>query len=331
MGMELLALFMIPCGLVLGTGWLYIDWLRRLSLGQAIREEGPAHHQTKAGTPTGGGLLILIAVVLGLLTVNWMRHPLWWTEDITVVLIVTLALGLLGFSDDVLKIMKKQNKGVSGYTKLAIQALMGLALGGYILFTSQSSDITLFNWVRLDLPWWGYLLFSMFVVTATSNAVNLTDGLDGLAAGTAAFSFLALTFLFTNVIFPNTAWAYPDLAAISVAFVGALLGFLFYNAHPARMFMGDTGSLAIGGALAALALLGQVDFWLLLVGGVFVLEALSVILQVISFKLFKRRIFRMSPLHHHFELAGWTEEQVVFRFVGLQLLLCLVAVFLYNR
>ncbi len=309
---------------------LYIGFLKQRYFGQYIREEGPRHHQSKAGTPTAGGVVILAGLLVGVGTNYYLSKTLYLTEEALITLGIIFLLGGVGFIDDYLKIAKKNNRGVSGYVKLAIQALAGLGAGLYVMNAYGLSDVAVFNWFRVDL---GLLfpVFSMLVVMGASNAVNLTDGLDGLATGTCIISLMAFSAIFSGSLYQDIGAVYPDLAMICLALMGSLMGFFFFNMKPAKIFMGDTGSLALGAGLGAMAVLGRVEFWLLLIGGVFVLEALSVILQVASFKTTGRRIFRMSPLHHHFELGGWSETKVVFVFVILQIVLCGVALFLYNR
>ncbi len=309
----------------------YIRFLKRKMFGQYIREDGPQHHQLKEGTPTSGGVVVMAGVVLGVPLIAYLSGPALLSIEYWITLGVTLVLAALGFMDDYLKIAKKQNKGVSGYTKLAVQCLCGLGVGLYMMNAFPVNQIAVFNWFPLELGWF-YPVFSMFIVAGTSNAVNLTDGLDGLAGGTAVLSLVALTLIFNGGFQdPTHASVYPDLANFALIMTGALLAFLFFNIYPAKIFMGDTGSLALGGAIATMAILSQSEVWLILIGGIFVMETLSVILQVASFKLTGKRIFKMSPIHHHFELCGWSELRVVTSFVFVQLVLCAMAVFLYNR
>ena len=305
-------------------GGKYIDFLKQRYMGQYIREDGPQSHLSKAGTPTAGGVLILAAFIVGLIAVAAVQGPSFLTPPVLLVAGITIAFGLLGFVDDYLKISKKKNKGVSGYTKLMVQVVVGAALGVYVMLNSPNgSTVSLFGLANIQLGWL-YPLFTAFVITGASNSTNLTDGLDGLASGTLLMSFMTLSLLLFGI-------SQPDLAMVSQALAGACLGFLLFNRYPARIFMGDTGSLALGGALGALVILGKVEMWIALLGAVYILESLSVILQVISFKTTGKRIFKMSPLHHHFELCGLKETQVVYSFVTFQFLCCLMAVFLYNR
>ncbi len=280
---------------------LFIPVLRRLKFGQTIREEGPQGHQKKAGTPTMGGIIILLAFTI---TVLQFAEK---TPEIFLLLFITLGYGLIGFLDDFIKISLKRNLGLTAKQKLLGQLIIGAVFYyGYIKSGYDTViSIPLIDW-HLDLGWF-YFPLVMLMMLYFSNAVNLTDGLDGLLAGTGAIAFSAYAVI---------AWmlSQMDIAIFSAAVVGAVLGFLVYNAHPARVFMGDTGSLALGGALIGIALLTKTEILVILIGGVFVMEALSVIIQVISFKTRKKRVFRMSPLHHHYELGGWSEWRVVVTF-----------------
>lgn len=275
-----------------------IPFLHKLKFGQSIREEGPKSHYKKAGTPTMGGIIILIAIIFTVLKFAQL------TPEIKLLLLVTLGYGAIGFLDDFIKIYYKQNLGLTAKQKLFAQ--LGLALVFYYLLISDghSTQVSIpgTNY-GLELGWL-YFPFVVFMLIGASNAVNLTDGLDGLLSGTAAIAFGTYALL---------AWGFsePEIAIFSAAIVGAVLGFLVYNAHPAKVFMGDTGSLALGGAISAIAILTKTELLLVIIGGVFVIEALSVIIQVISFKTRGKRIFRMSPIHHHFELVGWSEWKVV--------------------
>jgi phospho-N-acetylmuramoyl-pentapeptide-transferase len=310
-----------------------IEWLRRVGLGQKIRSEGPQAHLAKAGTPTMGGLLIVTAIVVPtLLWGNFHSRPVW------VAVLATVWLGGLGFLDDYLRVVKGYPKGLLGRYKLAGQitagALIGLAL---VLWPEPglSPTVTHVPFLKFRFIDFGILFipFVILVITASSNAVNLTDGLDGLASGLvaiAAVAFAGMCYLSGHVKFSGylniSHLRYAgELTVFCAAVLGASLGFLWYNCHPADVFMGDTGSLALGGALGTIAVLIKREFWLVLVGGVFVAETLSVMLQVASFKLWGRRVFRMSPLHHHFELQGWAESRVVLRFYIVGALLALLS------
>src|SRR5215212_2381729 len=315
------ALTALLISFVLGP-WL-IERMRRIKLGQYIREEGPKSHQQKAGTPTMGGILINVAILIP--TILWadISNPYIW-----IVLFVTFAYGAIGFIDDYRKLAKKRNMGLSAKEKFtaqfAIALLAGLAIAYLPSIHNNYSTALTFPFLKNFTPNIGFLYipFIMVILVGASNAVNLTDGLDGLAIGStlvAGVTYTILTYAAGHARiaeYLRIAWV-PQTAELAVfcgAMVGASLGFLWFNAHPAEIFMGDVGSLALGGAIGCLAVMIKQELLLVLVGGLFVLEALSVILQVASFKLTGRRIFKMSPLHHHFELSGWKETKVVVRF-----------------
>ncbi len=310
-----------------------IEWLRRVKLGQKIRAEGPQAHLTKAGTPTMGGLLIVAAIVVPcLLWGNLHSRSLW------VALGATVWLAALGFLDDYLRVVKDYKSGLRGRYKLAGQIALGLGVSAILMIWPEkglpptATHVPFFKFSYVDFGWL-FIPFVIFVITASSNAVNLTDGLDGLASGLvaiAALTFAGLCYLGGHAKFSAylhiTHLAYSgELTVFCAAVLGAALGFLWYNCHPADVFMGDTGSLALGGALGTIAVLIKREFWLVFVGGVFVAEALSVIIQVFGFKLTGRRVFKMSPLHHHFELLGWAESRVVLRFYIAGALLALLS------
>jgi phospho-N-acetylmuramoyl-pentapeptide-transferase len=299
-------------------GPMLIPILKRLKFGQSIREEGPKAHMKKAGTPTMGGTIILTSIVLTALPfTNWIELEMV-NADLFFLLFATLGYGIIGFLDDYIKVVMKRNLGLTARQKLLGQLFIGIILF-YVLLRVRviEGDWNAISTVHIpgtDLElWlnWLYLPLLMLMMIGSSNAVNLTDGLDGLLAGTAAIAYGAYAII--GLVQSNYT-----VAIFSAAVVGALLGFLVFNAHPAKVFMGDTGSLALGGGLAALAIITKTELLLLVIGGVFVLEALSVMIQVTSFKLRGKRVFRMSPLHHHFELGGWSEWRVVttFWFVG---------------
>jgi len=290
-------------------GPVTIPVLRRLKFGQTVRDDGPARHLQKTGTPTMGGVIFLIGVTVAVVSLTGR------SAAGLLVLGVTLGFGLIGLLDDAIKVVLKRPLGLRAREKLFGQVLLS-ALLGVLAFSvlGRGTDVVLpFSGFFIPGGWsidpgtWGYLAFSVLVVVGTANAVNLTDGLDGLAAGVTVVVALAMLVIALLV-------GKPDIAVVLAALAGGCLGFLVYNHHPARVFMGDTGSLALGGALGAAAVLTRSELFLVLIGGVYVLEALSVILQVISFQLFGRRLFRMSPLHHHFELSGWSENKVVYTF-----------------
>jgi phospho-N-acetylmuramoyl-pentapeptide-transferase len=310
-----------------------ISRLQQFQIGQEIREEGPTSHRSKRGTPTMGGLLIITAVVLP--TVLWadLRNEFVWIAVASIVL-----FGAIGFADDYLKVSRKRSLGLSARSKFALQAVVALSLGLYLLWLTRQGlfDTTLsfpfFKTFNPDLGWL-YPLLVLLVLTGSANAVNLTDGLDGLAIGSllivwAAFS--GLTYAAGHAIvsdylaIPNVKGS-GEVTVFCGAVVGASLGFLWFNSHPAEVFMGDVGSMGLGGALGTTAVLIKQELLLIVAGGLFVIEALSVILQVGSFKLRGRRIFRMSPLHHHFELSGWSETKVVIRFWIIAVIFALLA------
>ncbi|AGX03758.1 MULTISPECIES: phospho-N-acetylmuramoyl-pentapeptide-transferase [Bacillaceae] len=298
---------------------IFIPFLRRLKFGQSIREEGPQSHQKKTGTPTMGGIMILLSVTVTTLVMSSkFAEP---TAEIYMVLLVTLGFGLLGFLDDFIKVALKRNLGLTSKQKLLGQIIISLIF--YFIFQTNefSTEVSIpFTDLSIDLGW-SYALFIIFWLVGFSNAVNLTDGLDGLVSGTAAIAFGAFAVL---------AWNQSqfEVSIFSVAVVGAVLGFLVFNAHPAKVFMGDTGSLALGGAIATVAILTKLEFILIIIGGVFVIETLSVILQVISFKTTGKRIFKMSPLHHHYELVGWSEWRVVVTFWTVGLLFAILGIYI---
>ena len=304
---KILLAAIFAAGLVLCIGPLLIPELHKLKFGQSIREEGPKSHQAKSGTPTMGGIMIILAIVVATVA----AAPL--TPAVLLALFITLGHFVLGFLDDYIKVVKKRNLGLKAKQKMLGQILIAIVtmiVGTRVLGIDTTIWIPIAD-INLDIGV-GYYFLVLFVLVGTSNAVNLTDGLDGLASGTVAIASgaYALVCYMTG---------HYDLAIFSVAMMMACLAFLRFNAHPAKVFMGDTGSLALGGAIAAVGILTHTEILLAVIGFVFVCEALSVIIQVISFKTTGKRVFRMSPIHHHFELGGWKETKVVFVFwmVGL--------------
>jgi phospho-N-acetylmuramoyl-pentapeptide-transferase len=315
--------------------------LRILKVGQVVRTEGPQTHLGKSGTPTMGGVIIVLATVIP--TLLWAELTNGFTLTALVVLVW---LGVIGFMDDYLKVVRRKTEGLVGRYKIVGQASLGLLLGISLVLIPLTDIPT--TWTQIPffktyhvnfLWWWSYTLFVAFVITGSSNAVNLTDGLDGLAAGLSAIA--AATFgIFAYVMGRIDSSDYlnlfylpgaGELAIFCVALSGGCIGFLWFNAHPAEVFMGDTGSLAVGGVLGAVAVLLKAEFLLAIIGGVFVLEALSVASQTLYFKWTKyrtgtgRRIFRMAPLHHHFEQIGWHESKVIIRFWILGIIFAMVA------
>jgi phospho-N-acetylmuramoyl-pentapeptide-transferase len=318
--------------IALFVGPYVIQKLREFQIGQYIREEGPKEHQKKAGTPTMGGVLICIAILLPTLLWSDLSNPFVW-----LVMGSTVAFGAIGFADDYIKVVHRRNLGLTARAKLGYQALASAAIA-VVLVAMQSLGIystqltvpflknfhphlslgplTHIPHISL-LAFLPFVVFIVLVIVFSSNAVNLTDGLDGLASGSATFCFACLAVIgywqFRHYHLYHVSAAL-DLALASVALAGACLGFLWWNAAPARIFMGDTGSLAIGAGLAALCLQMNLQLLLPVIGGLFVIVTLSVVIQVVSFRVFGRRVFRMAPLHHHFELVGWPETTVIVRF-----------------
>lgn len=298
--------------------------IRRLShyqIGQHIREDGPQSHLTKAGTPTMGGALILVAITIStLLWADWRNRYVW------VVLAVTLAFGLIGWVDDYRKLVLRNSKGLSAREKYFWQSCAGLAAALVLYFTAQTTTETslivpFFKTIDIELGWL-FIPLAYFVVVGTSNAVNLTDGLDGLAimptvmvaSGLAVFTYVSSHIIIADYLTIPHVDGVGEVTVFCGAIVGAGLGFLWFNTYPAQVFMGDVGALALGAALGIIAVVVRQELVLLVMGGVFVMETVSVILQVASFKLTGRRIFRMAPLHHHYELKGWPEPRVIVRF-----------------
>ena len=308
-----------------------IERLTRMQVGQYIRDDGPQTHRGKAGTPTMGGVLIVAAITLATLLWSDLTDPFIW-----IALLVLLGFGAVGFIDDYLMQVKKQSQGLSVRGKLALQAGVALVAGIWVYLTPNfSTEVTVpfFKTVTPDLGW-GYIVFAMLVIVGASNAVNLTDGLDGLAIGPviiAATTYMVFAYIAGHVkIASYLQITYVpgggELTVLCGAMAGAGLGFLWFNAYPAQVFMGDTGSLSLGATLGVIAVITKQEVLLVLVGGLFVIEALSVIFQVGFFKMTSgRRIFRMAPLHHHFELKGWPEPKVIVRFWIIAIALALLA------
>ncbi|WP_127579634.1 phospho-N-acetylmuramoyl-pentapeptide-transferase [Paenibacillus koleovorans] len=288
--------------LALIAGPLFIPLLRRLKFGQQIRTDGPQGHLKKAGTPTMGGTIILLALSLAFLRFSDK------TVDAVILLIASLGYGLVGFLDDYIKILFKRSLGLTARQKLLGQLIISGVVCWLLYRAGHNTDLSVpFTDVTISVGWWLYVPFVIIMMLGMSNAVNFTDGLDGLLAGTSAIAFGAyavIAMMHSNM----------ETAVFCAAMVGAVLGFLVFNAHPAKVFMGDTGSLGIGGGLAAAAILTKSELLILLVGGVFVIELLSVVIQVVSFKTRKKRVFKMSPIHHHYELVGWSEWRIVITF-----------------
>jgi len=334
-------------GLLIGP--YVIDRLREFQIGQHIREEGPESHQKKSGTPTMGGVLICISILVPTLLWSDLSVPFVW-----LVMLSTLAFGAIGFADDYIKVVHRRNLGLTALQKLGLQFLVSGAMAVALVFMQERGQystrlvVPFAKRLRPDLVWqwmghiphmhWlafvPFVLFVMVVIAGSSNAVNLTDGLDGLAIGCtiiAAGALTVLTYVSGHAVFSDylELQRMPMVSELTVfcgAMVGGSIGFLWYNAHPAEIFMGDVGSLALGGAIGTVAVVIKQELLLPLIGGVFILELFSVILQVGSYKLRKgKRIFRMAPLHHHFELEGWSESKVIVRFWIMALVFALFA------
>jgi len=309
------------------AGPRFINFLRLREYGQQIREEGPAGHVVKQGTPTMGGLLILFAAAVPYLILTNYSTPA------LTVFFCTVGCGSIGFLDDFVKLTHRRSLGLNGRWKLLLLALIAAGVGYAARNLSTDLYIPGIGGIPLSYAWYPFLFL---IIAGAANGVNLTDGIDGLAAGTgiiAVFTFTAMTIIaYIRSGAPgHRSTVYLDLSIVGAALIGALIGFLWYNAFPAEVFMGDTGSMAIGGALAGLAIMNKVEFLLLFVGGIFLIEALSVIVQVASFKYLGRRVFLMTPIHHHFEMKAWSETKIMVRFWILTAILCACGFALYYR
>ena len=311
--------FLLAMILCLLLGVPYISFLKKKMIGQYVKDVAPEAHQQKEGTPTTGGVFIIAAIFIASIIVLALAQKL--SDEIFIILLTLLFYTLAGFQDDYLKIKGKNNDGLSARGKLLRQMAIALLPTLYVMLASDVGTVFSIGSYSFDLGWF-YPVLAIFVITGASNAYNLTDGLDGLAASTGVFAFLACTLL----LFLN---GHVGASIVSATVAGALFGFLRYNKPMAQVFMGDTGSLAIGGLLGTLAVIGKFEFLLIFIGGIFVLETLSVIIQVTSFKLTGKRVFKMSPIHHHFELCGWSEKKIVVVFALMSALLSLVALGLY--
>jgi phospho-N-acetylmuramoyl-pentapeptide-transferase len=314
------------------VGPKFIAFLRGKELGAFIREEGPAGHVVKAGTPVGGGVLILVAAAVAFLALS--RYS---TAALTV-FFATIACGAVGFVDDYIKLTHRRSLGLPGRWKLVFLAAIS-ALVGYLAHRLDLATDVYIPIVDASLPLgWGWYAFLFFVIAGAANGVNLTDGIDGLAAGTgiiAVFTFTVIN-VFTFVrsqqpAFGEASIPHLDMAIFGGALIGGAIGFLWYNAFPAEVIMGDTGAMAIGGAIGAFALMTKTELLLLLIGGIFVIEALSVMIQVFTFKYMRRRVFLMAPIHHHFEMKAWSETKIMVRFWIVTGILCAAGFALYYR
>lgn len=309
-----------------------VEWLKKLSLTQQIRDDGPQSHVSKSGTPTMGGILIIGSIALSVVLWGDLRNGYIW-----VMLVSLLGFGTIGFVDDYLKVTRRNHKGLRAWYKFGAQLFLALVIGLFLYMNpkdpySDVLSVPFFKKWLFDLGWF-YIPFSAIVMLGSSNAVNLTDGIDGLAVGLVGIAVLAngaLVYIsghkglaqYLQVLYlPGTG----ELTVFCGAILGACLGFLWYNSYPADVFMGDVGSLGLGGALGTLAVITKHEIVLAVVGGIFVIETVSVILQVASFKLTGKRIFKMAPIHHHFELKGWPEPKVIVRFWIVGIILALLS------
>ena len=317
----------------MGFGMPVINWLKRLKAGQTVRTDGPQTHLVKSGTPTMGGVLILLSITVTMLLVADLSNLYVW-----VLLFVMLSTGAVGFYDDYKKIVYKDPKGLSGRAKMFWQSLIAIATGLFLVYVVQMPNTTevvvpFFKSINHPLGIAGFLAITYFVIVGSSNSVNLTDGLDGLVSvpvvivslGLAIFAYIAGNKIFSGYLFLPHVPGAGEVVVFCAAIVGATLGFLWFNAHPAQVFMGDVGSLALGAALGTIAIIVRQEIVFGIMAGLFVVEAISVMLQVGSYKLRKKRIFLMAPIHHHFEMKGWKETQVVVRFWIISIILLLIS------
>ncbi len=324
-------LFSLVLSILLGNS--VIAWLLHLKVGQSIRGDGPQSHLIKRGTPTMGGVLIIIAICITTLLFSDLKNRYIW-----LLLFTLVATGAIGFVDDYLKVVKKNSKGLKGLIKLSCQSIIAVIVClvlFYYLHLPKATDLVIpfFKSIPFAYNLIGFLVLSYFVIVGSSNAVNLTDGLDGLVTfpiitvtiGLAIFAYIAGNKIFANyLLLPHILGAH-EIVVFCGSMVGACLGFLWFNAYPARVFMGDVGALAIGATLGLISVIVRQEIAFAIMGGIFVFEAISVILQVGSYKMRKKRIFLMAPLHHHFELKGWKENQVVVRFWIISIILLLIS------
>lgn len=318
---DIIGTIFIAFIIAVALGPIVLPLLRKLNIGQSIREDGPQTHLKKTGTPTMGGIIIMIAMLITLFLSGIINADLI-DKNIYILILATLGFGMIGLIDDYIIVVKKRNLGLKAYQKLIGQILLAILLA---LYHSSSSELG----TKLIVPFLDnqyidlgalYIPFIVFVVVGTVNSVNLTDGLDGLASGV---TLIVLSF-FAIVAF---SWGMISISIFALALAGSCLGFLMHNAYPAKVFMGDTGSLALGGAVSAIAVLLNLPLIIPIVGGIYFIEALSVIIQVVFFKLKGKRVFLMSPLHHHYEQKGWKETKIVLIFWTITLILCMIGIY----
>ncbi len=308
--------------LSIATAIIIIPLFRRLHLGQSVSKLISKRHLKKEGTPTMGGLIFIIPVLISLILL-YINHSIEISYNLIIVVFVFCAYGFLGFLDDILKIKFKNNNGLSLITKFLCQMIIALIF--FYLFMKGGGDSTLrISFLHLSIPLgWTFGLFILFLLVGTTNAVNITDGLDGLAGGLAAIAFFAY-----GIISWNTGWleGYQEIAIFCFLLVGAVVGFLVFNSHPAKIFMGDLGSLALGGALASIAIITRHEFSLVIIGGVFVIETLSSLIQIVAIRYFNKKVFLKAPLHHHFEELGWAEQDIIKLFWVVGFILAMAAI-----
>jgi len=317
MGYTGLIPFAISLLTVLVTGPVLIPWLHKLKFGQQILEIGPNWHKKKAGTPTMGGIMFICGTVIAMAV----ALAIDFDVKLLMMLLISLGFGLIGFVDDYVKVVKKRNLGLTAKQKFLLQAILAVV---YILVLKETGNLNtqiIIPFIKraVVLPWWLYIAFILFVVTGTVNAVNLTDGLDGLCSSITCI--VALFFALAGMVFADKVPVY-----FAMAILGGVLGFLKFNRYPAKVFMGDTGSLFLGGAISVLAVGMKLPLILIIAGFVYLFETLSVIIQVASFKLTGKRVFKMSPIHHHFEMCGWKETKIVAVFTAVTVILCIISI-----
>ncbi len=304
------------------TGIIAIPLLKKRKIGQFVSNLIHTRHQEKQGTPTMGGIIFIIPVILSLLLL-WSRGSINISYNLGILIFVFVAYGALGFADDYLKVYKKNNDGIPLVTKFLIQMIIALIFF-YLYLRGGGDPVLTISGLNLSIPLeWAFGIFILLMLVGTTNAVNITDGLDGLASGLSVISFLAY-----GIIAWNCGWlaGYEEIAIFCFVLVGSLMGFLIFNSHPAKVFMGDLGSLALGGALATIAIITKHEFSLVLIGGVFVIEVVTSLIQIIAIRKFKKKIFKKAPLHHHFEELDWDEQDIIKVFWIVGLILAMIAI-----